>query len=208
MKIYDDIIQGSEAWFAVRSGKVTSSNFAAAISKGKGSLASVGRNKLMVKLAVERERGTPLTEESYSNKAMELGSETEQEAREYYEAIHGPVLQVGFIERDEDVGCSPDGLVGDNGMLEIKCPLSTTHAQYLLADKMPTDYIAQVQGQLWVAGREWCDFFSFDPRSRRKKVFRKRVYRDKNYIKELHIKIIMFVNDLKDMYEKLTEAPF
>ena len=200
--------QGSPEWFAVRLGMVTASNFATAISKGKGSAASVGRKKLMVKLAVERERGTPLLEESYSNKAMEQGSETEQEAREYYEDLHGPVLQVGFIERDEDVGCSPDGLVGDDGMLEIKCPFSTTHAQYILAGKMPTDYIAQVQGQLWVAERKWCDFFSFDPRSRRKKVFRVRVYRDENYIKDLHIKIIMFVNDMKEMYEKLTVFPY
>ena len=208
MKIYDDIVQGSDAWFDLRLGKVTASNFAAAISKGRGSAPSVGRNKLMVKLAVERERGTPLLEESYSNKAMEWGSETEHGACEYYEDLYGPVLHVGFIERDEDVGCSPDGLVGDDGMLEIKCPLSTTHAKYILANKMPTDYIAQVQGQLWVAERQWCDFFSFDPRSRRKKVFRVRVYRDEDYIKELHIKIVMFVNEMKEMYERLTRCPF
>ncbi len=207
MKIHE-CQQGSPEWFAARLGKVTASNFATAISKGRGSAPRVGRNKLMVKLAVERERGTPLLEESYSNTAMERGSETEQEAREYYEALYGPVLQVGFIERDEDVGCSPDGLVGDDGMVEIKCPFSTTHAKYILADKMPTDYIPQVQGQLWVTEREWCDFFSFDPRSHRKKVFRRRVYRDEDYIKELQIKIYMFVADMRDILDKLTASPF
>jgi len=207
MKIYDDIIQGSDAWFDLRLGKVTTSNFTDATSAGRGSAPSVTRKKYMLKLIAERMTGLP--EESYSNKAMEWGSETEHGACEYYEALNNvSVRHVGFIERDEDVGCSPDGLVGDPGMLEIKCPYSTTHLGWILADKMPAEYIKQVQGQLWVAERDWCDFVSYDPRVKQRRYFCKRVYRDEDYIKELHIKIVMFVNEMKEMYERLTRCPF
>ena len=207
MKIYDDIVQGSDAWFDLRLGKVTTSKFTDATSAGRGSAPSVTRKKYMLKLIAERMTGLP--EESYSNKAMEWGSESEQEAREYYEALNGcEVRQVGFIERDEDVGCSPDGLVGDPGMLEIKCPYSTTHLGWILAGKMPADHLTQVQGQLWVAERDWCDFVSYDPRVKQRRYFCKRVYRDEDYIKELHIKIVMFVNEMKEMYDKLTRCPF
>ncbi len=207
MKIYDDIIQGSPEWYDIRLGKVTASCFTDATSAGKGKSPSVTRKNYMFKLIAERMTGLP--QESYSNKAMEYGSETEQEAREYYEALNGvSVRQVGFIARDDDVGCSPDGLVGDDGMIEIKCPFSTTHIRYILADKMPAEYVKQVQGQLWVAEREWCDFISFDPRVSQRPSFIKRVYRDEDLIKKQHIKIVMFLTDLKDMYEKLTKSPY
>ena len=147
MKIYEDIIQGSPEWDAIRIGLVTASNFKDATSKGKGSAPSKTRKDYMIKLVAERLTGFPA--ESYSNKAMERGSGTEQEAREYYEALNRlTVRQVGFIARDDDVGGSPDGLVGDDGMLEIKCPFSTTHIKYILADKMPAEYVKQVQGNL------------------------------------------------------------
>ncbi len=209
MKIYHDIIQGSPEWDAVRLGLVTASNFAAATSNGRGNSPSKTRKDYMIKLVAERMTGLPA--ESYSNKAMERGSETEQEARQYYEALnHVTVRQVGFIARDDDVGGSPDGLVGDDGMLEIKCPFPTTHIKYILADKMPAEYMKQVQGNLWVAGpkRNWCDFVSFDPRVKQRRYFCKRVLRDDAYIKELHIKIIMFVDEMKDMLNQLTKAPF
>ncbi len=207
MKIYTDIIQGSEEWGRLRLGKVTASCFSDATSAGRGSSPSVTRKKYMLKLVAERLTGLP--QESYSNGAMEYGSETECEAREYYEALNGcSVLQVGFIERDEDTGCSPDGLVGDDGMLECKCPFSTTHIKYILADKMPAEYVKQVQGQLWVAEREWCDFMSYDPRVSQRLSFIKRVYRDEDYIKELHIKIVMFITEMKEMYDKLTKCPY
>ena len=206
MKMYD-CIQGSEEWYAARLGKVTASNFSAATSAGRGSAPSKTRKDYMLKLVAERM--TELPTESYSNKAMEWGSETEQEAREYYEALNGcEVQQVGFIERDGDTGGSPDGLVGANGMLEIKCPFPTTHIRYILADKMPAEYVKQVQGNLWVAERQWCDFVSFDPRVKQRPYFSARVYRDDDYIKELHIKLVMFIDEMKTMLDSLTKAPF
>ncbi len=207
MKIFDDIIQGSPEWDAVRVGRVTASNFSAATSKGKGSPPSKTRKDYMIKLVAERLTGLPA--ESYSNKAMEWGSETECAAREYYEALNNvSVRQVGFIARDDDVGGSPDGLVGDDGMLEIKCPFSTTHIKYILAGKMPAEYVKQVQGNLWVAERKWCDFVSFDPRVKQRRYFCKRVYRDEVLIKEQHIKVIMFVDEMKAMLNRLTTSPY
>lgn len=207
MKVYDEILQNSPEWHDVRRGLVTASRFTDAMSKGRGSSPSVTRKKYMLKLVAERLTG--LSEESYSNGAMEWGSETESAAREYYEALNGVIVrQVGFIARDEDVGCSPDGLVGADGMTQFKCPLSSTHIKTILGGKMPTTHIPQVQGEIWVTEREWCDFVSFDPRVKRRPYFCQRIYRDDAYIKDLHIKLIMFVNDMKDMYEKLTKAPY
>lgn len=207
MKVYDDIIQGSPEWYDVRLGLVTASNFAKATSKGKGAAPSKGRKDLMLKLVAERMTGLP--SESYSNSAMEWGSETEQEAREYYEALERrEVRQVGFIARDEDVGCSPDGLLGADGMAQFKCPDSSTHIATILAGKMPTKHRKQVQGEIWVAERQWSDYVSFDPRNRKRPYFCQRIYRDEKEIKELHLGIVMFVNDMKEMYEKLTKSPY
>lgn len=206
MKIYD-FIQGSDEWYAARLGKVTASKFATATASGRGSSPSKTRKDLMIKLIAERMTGMP--EESYSNKAMEYGTETEQEAREYYEALNGvSVRQVGFIERDEDTGASPDGLIDDDGMLEIKCPFPTTHIKYILADKMPAEYVKQVQGQLWVAERKWCDFISFDSRVSQRPYFCKRVVRDETCISELEANIYLFIDDMKRLMEKLTKPPY
>lgn len=206
MKIHE-CQQGSPEWFALRNGKVTASNFATATAKGKGGSASKTRKDLMYKLVAERMTGLP--SESYSNKAIEYGTETEQEAREYYQALNGvSVWQVGFIERDEDIGCSPDGLVGEEGMLEIKCPFPTTHIKYIIAGKLPAEYVKQVQGNLWVAERKWCDFMSYDSRVSQRRAFIRRVYRDKDVIKEQHIKIVMFIDEMKEMLSQLTKTPY
>ena len=202
MKIID-CIQGSPEWYAVKCGKVSASHFAEAMAGGTGAT----RTKLMIKLIAERMTG--LTEETYSNKTMDRGLEIEPLAREYYEELNDcPVRQVGFIERDKDIGASPDGLVGEDGMLEIKCPFPSTHIKYVLADKMPAEYVKQVQGQLWVAERKWCDFVSFDHRVIQRPYFCKRVYRDDEFIKELQIKIYVFLADMKAIMEKLTSYPF
>ncbi len=199
--------QGSPEWYAVRLGKCTASCFSDATSSGRGKSPSITRKNYMIKLIAERMTGLP--QESFSNKAMEWGSDTEQEAREYYEALNGvSVRQVGFIERNEDVGGSPDGLVGEPGMLEIKCPYSSTHLRWILAGKMPADHFKQVQGNLWVAEREWCDFISYDSRVHQRPYFCRRVYRDEDCIKELNIGITMFVTDMQEMMDKLTASPY
>lgn len=202
MKIID-CIQGSDEWFAARLGMVTASNFSKVLAKGQGKT----RKAYMLKLAAERLTGLP--QESYSNSNMDWGTETEPLARAHYEAITGVTTeQVGFIIRNEDIGCSPDDLVGTDGMAQYKCPLTTTHIEYLMSGKFPTTYEAQVQGELWVAEREWSDFCSYDPRMRSNKMFKIRVYRDEEYIDTLNYEVDKFVKELKILVETIGASPF
>lgn len=202
MKIFD-CIQGSDAWVAARLGRVTSSKFSDVMAKGQGK----SRKTYMINLATEIMEGTQTV--SYFDKNMEAGKEKEPFAREFYELINKcPVTEVGFVERDEWVGCSPDGFVGEDGLLEIKCPLGKTHTRFILEDKAPSTYNAQIQGQLWVTGRRWCDFLSFRPENNKRPHFIKRVFRDEEYIKELAIQTTIFVGELKKMIDRLTVSEF
>ena len=118
----------------------------------------------------------------------------EAEAREMYEFITGQtVVQVGFC-LSNGCGASPDGLVGDNGILEIKCPLIYTHVSYLLENKVPTDYFQQVQGQLAVTGRQWCDFMSYYPGLKPLII---RATRDEAFISALNRELSAFNDDLQ-----------
>ena len=191
MKIID-CIQGTDEWWEARLGFVTASNFHKVLNK------KTGRGLYMRKLAAERLTG--LREESYKNEIMENGNETEAAARAYYEAANDcKVEQVGFVMRDEWIGGSPDGLVGDEGMIEMKCPLSSTHIENILSGEMPKTYTPQVQGLLWVTERKWCDFISFDPKVLSKPIFTVRIERDKEYIINLSANVGVFVDQLKDM---------
>ncbi len=190
--------QLSEEWFAARLGKVTASCFGQAMAGGAGKT----RKTYMIKLVAERLTGEAA--EGYMNAAMQRGIEVEPEARAYYEAItEGKVEQVGFVELDENIGCSPDGLVGEEGMLEIKCPNASTHIETILANRSPAVYNPQIQGQLWVTGRTWCDFVSFDPRVKARPFWFIRVYRDEQYIAKMEIKITAFVIEFLEMIEKI-----
>ena len=194
-------IQGSEEWWDAKSGVVSASHFHQVLNK------KTGRGLYMRKLAAERLTG--LREESYKNDIMDKGSETEQEARKYYETVNGcEVEQVGFVMRDEWVGGSPDGLVGKDGMIEIKCPLSSTHIEIILSEKMPTLHIPQVQGLLWVTERKWCDFVSFDPKVVSKPMFCVRIEQDTEYFKMLAGQVGVFVNELKAMINKIDDKSF
>jgi len=191
-----DCIQGSDEWFEARLGYVTASNFAKVISKG------TGRGLYMRKLAAERLTGQ--REESYKNAVMENGNIVEAEARNYYETAYDcQIEQVGFVKRDERIGGSPDGLVGTDGMIEIKCPLSSTHVANILSGKMPTEYIPQVQGLLWVTERQWCDFVSYDPKVLSRPIFIVRIERDKDYIIKLSAQVSVFVKELQEMIKKI-----
>ena len=202
MKIID-CIQSSVQWHELRFGKVTASKFSAVLAKGQGKT----RKSYMMQLAAEILTGQQ--QDSYSNSAMEWGTEQEPNARKYYEAVNNcKVEQVGFVERDEWIACSPDGLVGDDGLIEIKCCNSTTYITTILANKMPTTHIPQVQGQLWVCERKYCDFVSYDPRVKDRPFFCKRVYRDETFIKELEVQVVMFVEELKEMIDKLVKHEF
>lgn len=191
-----DCIQGTEEWFEVRLGFVTASNFHKVLNK------KTGRGLYMRKLAAERLTG--LLEDSYKNEVMAKGNETEQEARRYYKMVNDcKVEQVGFVMRDEWVGGSPDGLIGKDGIIEIKCPLSSTHIEIILSGKMPTLHIPQVQGLLWVTERKWCDFVSYDPRVLSEPMFCVRIERDQDYFIKLAGEVGVFVNELKVIIEKI-----
>ena len=188
--------QGSSEWHKVRLGKITASRFDNVLCKGQS------RQAYLIELAAERLSGIP--QESYTNAAMEWGSEQEPFARELYESLNGDTLigQVGFIKYDDYIGCSPDGLIGLDGTLEIKCPNTSTHITYILKDKLPSKYIPQIQGGLWITERQWCDFVSFDPRIKRK-IHIIRVERDDKYIKVLEAAVEQFKTELIETVNKL-----
>lgn len=206
MEIIRDIVQGTDEWKNLRLGKVTASKLSDVISKGRGSATSKTRESYMLQLAAERLTGEP--EDSFSSKHMEWGNECEPQARSMYEFVSGnDVEEVAFIKHSDYFGVSPDGLVGDDGLLEIKCPKTTTQLARFLKCEFPSEYKAQVQGQLFASGRKWCDFVSFDPRiSGPAQYFCIRVERDENYIAELEMKINEFSNELNELMEKLTNG--
>lgn len=156
-----DLDQGSPEWFEARLGLITASNFDKLItSTGKRSTQS---KSYMHKLLAEWLTGTSISQEA--NEWMQRGNELEAEARSFYELMTGfDVKQVGLVYADEDktVSCSPDGLMSDRG-LEIKCPAPHTHVSYLLSGKLPSKYVAQVQGSMYVTGLNKWDFLSFHP---------------------------------------------
>lgn len=191
--------QGTPEWFAVKCGKISASNMSAVMAKGKGKT----RMTYMRRLLAERLSNIP--QETYTSGAMDRGVETEPQARMAYEELNLVVVeQVGFIEVDEWFGCSPDGLVGDDGLVEIKCPNTATHVGYVLDDKMPTDYALQVQTQMLVTERKWVDFVSFDPRVPSIPIFQVRVDRDESKIQQIKDAVDDFVAELKELMAKFT----
>lgn len=205
MNIIENIEQGSSEWLNLRLGKVTASKFKDVITNGRGGKPSATSRSYMVKLVSEILRGEPLP--FFENDAMKWGTETEPQARAMYELRNDvDVKQVAFVELNEFVGVSPDGLVGTDGLLEIKCPTTETQIKrFIDGEGLPKDYEAQVQGQLWVTGRKWCDFVSFDPRiDVDASYIQTRIYRDDEYIKALEGKVNQFVLDMKEMINKLT----
>ena len=199
MKVHD-CDQGTEEWFDLRLGKVTASHFAEVMAKGRGGGESKTRTTYMKKLRNERRYG--VREDIKQSKAMAEGTEKEPDAREFYALTNWiEVEQVGFVELTEDVGCSPDGLVGTDGMIEIKCPILRTHADYWDANVLPPEYKAQVQGQIWVCQRQWSDFVSYHPDAvtldgEDQRLFVVRVERDEAYLTTLSAAVATFVEEL------------
>ena len=203
--IVRDIEQGSADWFALRLGKATSSNFARIITPAQGKPSSQApgyRHELLAEWLTGQPGGME------PNGWMERGSELESQARAYYAfARDDEVEQVGFVwlDGDKEVGCSPDGLVGEAGGVEIKCPAPKTHVGYLLNGTLPTDYIPQVQGSLWVTGRQWWDFLSYCPGIDPLVI---RVERDEDYIAKLAKLVSAFVQTLQAERDELTNRGF
>ena len=193
-----EIEQGTPEWFAARLGKATGSRIADIIAKTKTGY-STSRANYAAQLVCERLTGK--VAESFTNAAMQWGTETEPLARAAYEVKTGEMVdQVGFVDHPsiENSGASPDGLVGLFGMLEIKCPNTATHIETLLSQQVPTKYITQIQFQMTCAGRQWCDFVSFDPRMPENlQLFIKRVEYDPPYVAMLEKEVIQFLMDVE-----------
>ena len=193
----DDIIQGSPEWFALRCGKVTASRVADVIATTKSG-PSASRQNYLAQLVAEILTGT--TADSYSNAAMVWGTETEPHARAAYEFYNDvSVVEVGFVVHPSitQSGASPDGLVGDEGLVEIKCPNTSTHIATLLDQKVPAKYITQMMWQMACTETAWCDFVSFDPRLPEDlQLFVRRVGRDNERISELENAVVKFLIDV------------
>ena len=185
MQIIRDIPQGSEEWIQLKLGVATASNFNKIITAGGKESATL--EKYALQLATESTLFS--AEPNFKNEIMARGNELEAEARQVYqEETFNIVEEITMFKSDcGNFGYSPDGLVANDGLIEIKCPLATTHFQYILEDKVPSDYWQQLQGGLWVSGRNWIDFISYHPNFKEKKLFIKRVERDDNYIYQLDI---------------------
>jgi len=201
------IVQGSPEWFAVRSGKVTASRVADVVARTKSGY-SAGRANYAAQLVAERLTGR--TEPGFSNAAMQWGTDNEPAAREAYEYRSGVfVEQIAFVDHPRIVmtGASPDGLVGADGMLEVKCPNTATHIETLLSGKIPGKYQTQMAWQMACTGRDWCDFVSFDPRlPDRMSLFVQRYERDGGFIVELEREVTLFLAEVEATVAALTEA--
>ena len=197
------IEQGSQEWLALRAGKVTASKAADVMS----AITTAGYRNYLADLVVERLTGNKT--ESFTNAAMQWGVDQEPLARAEYEVKTGNFVdQIAFVEHPTiaDFGCSPDGLVGDDGLIEIKCPNTATHIDYVMQDKVPTKYIPQIQCQLAVTGRKWCDFVSFDPRlPDGLQILIVRLERDDEYIEKLQDRVVKFLDEVNSAVNGLKE---
>ena len=193
------IAQGTPEWFAQRLGNVTASRMSDVLAKGKSGEA-VTRQKYRMQIIAERITG--LVAESFTSAAMEWGTEQEKFARIRYEADTGYFVDEAEFYTHPTIkwlGASPDGLLNDTGgLLEIKAPNTQTHLGYLLDKKAPAAYINQMQTQMWVTGRAWCDFVSFDPRvPEHLQIFIVRLDRDDALIDKMEEEVHKFLGEVE-----------
>ena len=199
------INQGSEEWFAQRLGHVTASRMSDVLARGKSGEA-VTRAKYRMQIIAERITGR--VTESFSSAAMEWGTEQEPFARTRYAAATGRIVDEAEFYTHPTIkwlGASPDGLLNDTGgLLEIKCPNTQTHLGYMLDKKAPATYVNQMQTQMWVTGRAWCDFVSYDPRvPEHLQLFVSRLQRDNDLIAKMEIETIKFLSEVDDAINQL-----
>jgi putative phage-type endonuclease len=198
--------QQTEEWYQARIGRVTASRVADLMAKTKSG-PSASRENYMAQLICERLTGART--EGFTSAAMMHGVDTEPQARMAYELMTGEaVVETGFIPHPTiaGFGASPDGLVGSDGLIEIKCPNSATHIETLLAGKVPSKYMIQMQVQMMCCGREWCDFVSFDPRMPGDMNFwMQRVHADHAMQTDIKAEVIKFLGDLDHKLQQLRE---
>jgi len=199
-----EVEQGSVEWKAARLGNATASRMADLMAKTKSGY-SASRGNLMAALIVERLTGVPM--ETYTNAAMQHGLDYEDEARSAYEFYIGvPVEKASYVPHPtiEHSGASPDGLIGTEGLLEIKCPNTATHIETLLNGGADRKYILQMQWQMACTDRKWCDFASYDPRvPANLKLYVERVPRNDELISEMSAEVVKFLSELEQKLSKL-----
>ena len=199
-----DIEQGTDEWFAIRCGKVTASRVADVIAMTKSGY-SASRANYEAQLICEIL--TSKSAESFTNAAMQWGTEIEPLARAQYELKTGNMVnQVGFVVHPmiEQAGASPDGLIGEDGCIEIKCPNTSTHLDTLLSQKVPSKYITQMTWQMVCTGRKWCDFVSYDPRlPENLQLYIERIELDEEYGKKLESEVKGFLEEVNEKVEIL-----
>jgi putative phage-type endonuclease len=196
--------QRSPEWFAQRLGKVTASRIADVCARTKTGWGA-GRKNYMAELVAERLTGVKT--EGFTNAAMQWGTDIEPEARIAYEFYRdATVAECGFVPHPDiaETGASPDGLVGEDGLLEIKCPNTATHLETLLGAALPEKYFLQIQWQLACTRREWCDFASYDPRlPESMRLFVDRVKRDDIAIRAIERDVVSFLTELRNTVSNL-----
>ena len=200
--ILRDVEQGSESWIACRLGIPTGSNFERIVTPTGKESSDNRREDYFAELCAEWARGEPY-QDFKGTEWTERGQSLEGKARAYYELWSGEKVEtVGFVYRDASrmVGCSPDGLVGERGCLELKVPMASTHIGYLSRTTVPNKYIPQCQGHIWVTGRDWCDWMSFHP-GLPEQVFR--VAPDDRYQDALDTFVPLFIEELLERRENL-----
>lgn len=198
--------QRTDEWYRARCGQLGASQISKALAKGRNGAESSTRRNLLAELVAMRLTGQ--APEGFTNKAIEHGIEYEPIARALYEIKSGlDVLEDGWIPHPsiEWTGCSPDGLVSDKGLVEIKCPNTATHIDYLLAGVVPSEYQNQMLWQMECTGRNWCDFVSFDPRLPEKlQLFVVRFNHEESRLKEIREEVIKFLIEVQSTVEKLS----
>ncbi len=196
--------QQTEEWHNARLGKVTASRLSDVMARTKTGYGA-SRANYMTELVLERLTGRRA--EGYTNAAMQWGIDTEADAKAAYEfRTNAEIVSVGFIDHPliAMTGASPDGLIGENGLIEIKCPNSATHIDYVLTGMVPKKYDLQMQWQMACTGRQWCDFVSYDPRlPPNLSMLVKRIDRDNDLIAEMEIEVREFLDEVTRTVELL-----
>lgn len=206
MWVYIDVAQGSDDWHKHRCGSLGASQVHDVLAKTKSGYTAARAN---TKARMVAERLTGLTQETFKSSAMQWGNDTEPQARSAYEFITGKRVQVvGMFKLANLVGshASPDGLVDNDGLIEIKCPNTATHIETLKTEKIDPKYVTQMQWQMALTDREWCDFVSYDPRMPEDlSLFIKRVPRDPQMIADLMKQVEEFLGEVDADIKALEE---
>lgn len=202
MRVIKDIPQhlpdtsANPDWLALRAGKFTGSDFFVMLGKGET------KRKMILEKATEHILGKPCNRERFVSADMLRGIELEDEARKLYmQETFNEVEQVAFIEKDKYSGVSPDGLIGTDGIIEIKCPKDTVFVEQSITDKIRPEYYTQIQYALYITERQWCDYIAYNENF---PLLIRRYYRDEQHIKEIKIALDDGIKSVKEIIKNFT----